>query len=251
MKKYILYALILCGLALAVFVAISTTKINKGKVTSFVAAAYSSPFVHFKGTENDYGETAYYDYINVPDSIGTIVAIGGTGGGFDGPSLLYYDFEKNLPAFKLSLLRVHVSPPQERGARQVLAALKVLKAHNNTKPIILIGWSMGGASIISVAKELVERKDELVVKSLISLAGQTAGASPISRINTKIHILHGDKDPILNVACAYTIRKWAKNLGEFIIVKDVGHGFEQNTKELYDSVYNIIFKDFNVTDISL
>jgi len=204
-------------------------------------------FTHYEGTEKANGETAKYDYIHVPDNVGTIVAIGGTGGGFYGPAYIYDDLAKYVANYKLSLLRVHVSPPHDKGVRQLMVGLNVLKNHNNTKPIILMGWSMGGATIINVAKELIERNDELKVKCLVSLAGQTYGADPISEINTKIYVIHGDKDKCLDVGCAYSLKKWARNLGGMTILKGASHWMEECFEELRNTVYGIIFREFKIS----
>jgi len=208
--------------------------------------ANKSAFSHYKGSEKANGEVAKYDYIHVPDNIGTIVAIGGTGGGFYGPAYIYDDLARHVADYKLSLLRIHVSPPYDKGVKQVLTGLNVLKTHNNMKPILLMGWSMGGATIINVAKELIERNDELKVKCLVSFAGQTAGARPISDIDTRIHVIHGDNDKCLNVKCAYTISSWARNLGDLVILKGASHWMEECFAELREAVYSIITHEFKI-----
>jgi len=152
---------------------------------------------------------------------------------------------------KLSLLRIHVSPPHDKGVKQVLAGLNVLRTHNNFKPIVLMGWSMGGASIINVTKVLIDSKDDLKVISMISLAGQTYGAKPISNISTKIHIIHGDKDKCLDVSCAHTLKAWAKNLGDVVILKGASHWMEECFPELRSSVYSILFREFGISDNSI
>jgi len=218
-----------------------------GQQEKMKTRSQKAQFIHYEGVEKANGEVAKYDYIHVPDNIGTIVAIGGTGGGFYGPAYIYDDLAKHVANYRLSLLRVHVSPPHDKGVRQLLVGLNVLKTHNNSKPIILMGWSMGGATIINVAKELIERNDELKVKCLVSLAGQTAGAMAISDIDTKIYVIHGDKDKCLDVACAYSLKRWAKNLGGVTILKGASHWMEECFEELRNTVYNIIFREFKIS----
>ena len=106
---------------------------------------------------------------------------------------------------------------------------------------------MRGAIIINVAQGLIDQNDELKVKCLVSLASQTYGATPISKIGTKIHVIHDDKDKYLSVNCAYTLKSWAKNLGEFIILKDANHWMEECYPELREAVYNIILGEFSIS----
>lgn len=110
-----------------------------------------------------------------------------------------------------------------------------------------MGWPMGGTTIINVAKELIERNDGLKVKCLVLLAGQTYRADPILEINTKIYAIHGDKDRCLDVKCAYSLKRWAKNLGGITILKGASHWMEE--WELRNKVYSIIFNEFKIAQL--
>lgn len=231
-----------------------TTKAAKNvpDVTISVVSTLVYPlFTHYKGTVQDPENSAAYDYIEVPNenSIGTVVTIGGIHGGFYGPNSLYNDFAEKLPEYNISLLRVNVSRPYMTGASQLLLGLNVLKEHNNMKPLMLVGWSMGSASIVNAVQEMIEKNDTLEIVSLLTFAGQAGGCQSIKTMDVKLNIIHGDNDTNVDVKSAYKLQMWAKNLGEFVIIKGAGHSFYGYKEELYDNAYRIIFNDFNINTL--
>ena len=198
---------------------------------------------HFNGIVKINNIDIKYDYIELNNSRGTIVAIGGTGGGFYGPSYIYDDISNNLTKMKLSLLRVHVKPPFQLATMQLINAIEILISRNNTKPIVLIGWSMGGASIIHSAKYLINN-NKIKVNSIITLAGQSYGADPISELNVPIYIIHGSNDKVMGPHVAKHIWNIAKNPKELVILDGASHFMNEKDKELKKYVYKWILNSF-------
>lgn len=185
-----------------------------------------------------------YKYLHVPGNIGTIVTIGGTGGGFYGPSNIYDDLAINVDKLKLSLLRIDVFPDHMEGTINLMIGLSYLTKIGNNKPIVLIGWSMGGASIIQAAK-IIQENNMFEIKGLITLAGQSYGADPVSKLNnTPIYILHGTEDKCMGPIVAKSIYKMANEPKELVLLEGASHWMVERFDTLKLTVYNWIWKSF-------
>tara|TARA_A100001011_G_scaffold391423_1_gene476865 strand:- start:1263 stop:2174 length:912 start_codon:yes stop_codon:yes gene_type:complete len=190
------------------------------------------------------GYNIEFNFINVPDSKGTIIAIGGTGGGYYGPAYIYDDLAVNASLLNLSILRVNVIPNYQVATfilnNAILKNIDKIKG----KPVILMGWSMGGATIVNTAKFIVDN-NLLKINSLISFAGQTHGIEPIKYLNIPIYILHGDNDTVLNKRCADIIYKLAKNPKQKIILNGASHFMIEKQNEVKKYVYKWIEESFS------
>lgn len=210
---------------------------------------YIETYNNFEGTLKGYGRNVEIKYQQCPDSIGTVIAIGGTGGGFYGPSNIYDDFAMHFNELKLSLLRVNVFPDHIEGAKNLLVGLDFLKSINNNKPVLLIGWSMGGASIIHIAKH-IQDNNLFELKGLITLAGQSYGAEPLSELsNIPVYIIHGTADKCMGPRVAESLYKIANQPKELVLLKDASHWMSEKHEELLTIVYNWIIRSFNISHL--
>ena len=203
-------------------------------------------YTNFEGFVTGSDRNVDIKYQQCPNSIGTVVAIGGTGGGFYGPSNIYDNLAIHLPTLNLSLLRVNVFPDHIEGAKNLLIGLEFLKYINNNKPLLLIGWSMGGASIIQVAK-YVQDYALFEIKGLITLAGQSLGANPVSELsNIPVYIIHGTADKCMGPKVAQTIYNLANHPKELVLLEGASHWMEEKNDELVSTVYNWIIKSYGI-----
>lgn len=207
---------------------------------------YIETYTNFEGLLKGYDRSVEIKYQQCLDSNGTVIAIGGTGGGFYGPSNIYDHFAIQFPSLKLSLLRVNVFPDHIEGAKNLLVALDFLRYINNNKPVLLIGWSMGGASIIHVAK-YIQDNNLFELKGLITLAGQSYGAEPLSQLlNVPVYILHGTADTCMGPRVAERLYQIANEPKELVLLKDASHWMSEKNEELLQTVYNWIITTFNL-----
>lgn len=169
-----------------------------------------------------------FTFLNNPNSTTTVLAVGGTGGGFYGPSYVYDKLAEVVVNLGSSMMRVDIPANVDQAVDYMYSSLSVLLSFKKTESLILIGWSMGGACIINLAKVMIERNSQLKVKWMISLAGQTHMAKPLKNLEIPISIIHGDADTCLNVSCGYTYFEWAKK-GQLTILEGYVHWLSDET----------------------
>jgi alpha/beta superfamily hydrolase len=181
------------------------------------------------------------NFVQPEGSVATVLAIGGLGGGFYGPAYVYDWLATTLPAQGIALLRVDVSPDHMNGYENVMDALKYLReVTHNSNPILLMGWSMGGASIIHAAKHLLDSGD-FPLRGLITLAGQSYGADPIKGIQgVPISILHGTADTCMGPRVAESIYQMANEPKSIHFLEGAGHFMEERREELSQRVWDFI-----------
>jgi pimeloyl-ACP methyl ester carboxylesterase len=207
---------------------------------------YIENYTNFEGVLKGHDRSVEIKYQQCSDSIGTVIAIGGTGGGFYGPSNIYDHFATQFADLKLSLLRVNVFPDHIEGAKNLLVGLDFLRQINNTKPVLLIGWSMGGASIIHIAK-YIQDNNLFELKGLITLAGQSYGAEPLSQLsNVPVYIIHGTDDKCMGPRVAESLYQIANEPKQLVLLKDASHWMSEQNDELLKTVYNWIISSFMI-----
>ena len=207
--------------------------------------------LNLKVTENEgflrskrFKRDVEYKYLQVPNSVGTVIAIGGTGGGFYGPANIYDDLALNLQNYGLSLLRINVYPDHMEGTINLIIGLEFLKKKNENQPILLMGWSMGGASIIQAAK-FVQDNNMFTIKGLITLAGQSYGADPVQELkNIPIYIVHGTEDKCMGPRVAESIYRIANEPKELVLLEGASHWMAERYDTLRHNIYNWIVKSF-------
>ena len=184
---------------------------------------------------------------------GIIVSIGGRGGGLHGPANIYEDLAVNVNKLSLSLLRIDIGkikPHHIKAALYVKMVLFQLRKELENTPMLLMGWSMGGASIIHVAKWVQDNLTifgEAELKGLITLASQNIGTGPVKELkNIPMYILHGTNDTILRPGCSKSIFKRANEPKELVLLEGASHKMEESFDKLKEHVYYWIIKSFDI-----
>jgi len=139
---------------------------------------------------------------------GIVITAAGAGGGpgpggSDGPYYLYKRLAEELPnKHNVSVLQIvyHLFSDMQAAVDDILAAVDWVHGTIGSRiPIVLIGWSMGGAAVVETAY-LRGR----TVKGIITIGGQTVGGENGNKLNseTSFAILHGAADTCISPAAA-------------------------------------------------
>lgn len=160
-----------------------------------------------------------------------VIMVGGIGGDFDTPAEgLYPRLCADLKENGISSLRVSFRHPTDltEAVVDALVGLEFLKAED-IKVFGLVGHSFGGAVVVQVAF------NEKSVKTVVTLATQSYGISPISILpeSTSVLLIHGEADETLppsSSVYAYNLAHEPKRIKTY---ENAGHGL----KEVSDKVY--------------
>jgi surfactin synthase thioesterase subunit len=195
------------------------------------------------------GFSYHYDSMSIGDPKVNIVAICGCGGGFSGPAYLYDNIIKN-PFNNITFTRIDIAYPYVKGSiyssklhfnhsvDAVVLISKMIYA-TNSKPIVLIGWSMGGAVVIESGCKL---QSEIKIHGIFTIATQLAHIKNLNNLNDEIFkvFIHGDKDNVLNHSLSELLYKQVKTRKMIQIIKDGDHFLSGNEVYLYELIKNVI-----------
>lgn len=164
----------------------------------------------------------------------------GAGGGINGPNYVYpllslptYDilmcdtFPNNLE-MNIGYMLAKVEECEKRGYRE----------------IILMGWSMGGATIINVAYHMKYTFLKDVVKGLILLATQEYKTENLFKLDCPVLFIHGIKDTTLPYQITVDLHHKYPHRKNMIILKHQGHQFSGRSKEFADFLTSEIINFF-------
>lgn len=163
----------------------------------------------------------------------------GVGGGTHGPSDIYHPLAENLLQSGISslLINCRYDSNLDECIADVLACIAYLDIEYKINEIGLIGWSFGGAVVISAAA--VERN----VKTVVTVASQSYGTSDVRRITPRpILLIHGTGDKTLPYACSEDIAKRAGDMKKLVLFPGADHGISQNKTEMYSLVRDWFLK---------
>src|SRR5262249_26804844 len=137
-------------------------------------------------------------YHTAEDATGAVVMVAGALGGLAGPSGAYPALSGQLQTVGIAALRLDYRKPGNMNecVYDLDAGLDELR-HGGVKRFALVGWSFGGAVVIS---SCVAQSDVLGVATL---ASQTAGADAVSRLAPRsLLLVHGTADQVLPDWCS-------------------------------------------------
>ncbi|KAF1808350.1 alpha/beta-hydrolase [Eremomyces bilateralis CBS 781.70] len=129
------------------------------------------------------------------------IFLSGAGGGVVGPSSVYLGISDKLASLERGIpcLRLDYRFPARNSycARDVTAAMDLMKDLYGLERFILVGWSFGGAPALTVAG-----KDQRVV-GCATIASQTAETDGIRQLSPRpLLLLHGTADRTLGPSCS-------------------------------------------------
>ena len=160
--------------------------------------------------------------------------VGGAGGGIHGPSGIYEELATNLRRDGVAALRLdyRASNYLDECVYDVLAALAALGGRG-LDLAVLVGWSFGGAVVISASAE----SDAVV--GVATVASQTYGAGAVGELSpTKsLLLLHGTADQVLPARLSRDLYTRAGEPKELVLYPGDGHGIERHRTEMLEKLH--------------
>ena len=153
--------------------------------------------------------------------------VSGALGGVAGPSGAYPALAGQLQAAEIAALRLDYRKPENMNecVYDLDAGLDELR-HRGVMRFALVGWSFGGAVVISSG---VAHSDVLGVATL---ASQTAGTAAVSRLAPRsLLLLHGTADQVLPDWCSRYLYEEASEPKRLILCEGDGHEFSRSHAE--------------------
>jgi dienelactone hydrolase len=157
-----------------------------------------------------------------------VVMVSGAFGGVVGPSGAYPALAGQLQAARIAALRLdyRTSGNMNECVYDLDAGLEELR-RRGVKRFALVGWSFGGAVVISSG---VAHGDVLGVATL---ASQTAGTDAVSRLAPRsLLLLHGTADQVLPDWCSRYLYEEAGEPKRLILCEGDGHEFSRSRAEV-------------------
>ena len=165
---------------------------------------------------------------------GAAVLVSGAGGGVVGPSGVYVDLADRLRADGVTALRLDYRKPNDLSecTYDLLAALDAL-GRGGVERTILVGWSFGGAVVISAGAS-----SERVV-GVATVASQTFGTEDVGELSPEksLLLIHGTADRTLRAELSRHLYHRAGEPKELILYPGDGHGIERHRQELLEKLH--------------
>jgi dienelactone hydrolase len=161
-----------------------------------------------------------------------VIYIGGVGGGTHGPANIYHSLAESLLSVDISSLLIdcRFNSDLSECISDMQACIDYLDHEYHMGRIGLIGWSFGGAVVVSVAAE-----DERV-KAVVTVASQSFGTDGAGRMQASILLLHGTGDRTLPYGCSEDIAARARGEKKLVLFPGADHGISQYRDEMFDLV---------------
>jgi pimeloyl-ACP methyl ester carboxylesterase len=225
-----------------------TLKYNKGYDDAFIVPENLQIGLNSEGNINlANGKHIPYLFSKVENAMGHIVAVGGTGGGFYGPANIYNYLATILPKHNINILRLDVPKKLDEAAEAVVEGVKTLYKYDK-KPIILMGWSRGGASVIKAALNINNSSNSIPIKGLILLASQSAGTEGIEKLKgIPLLLIHGTADLGVDYRASLQIMSEAQDPKELVTLKGGSHWMHEGFGLMYFSIVRKIDEIFRTS----
>jgi dienelactone hydrolase len=167
-----------------------------------------------------------------PNAAAAVIMVGGAGGGMHGPSGVYPDLARLLQCEGITSLRLDYRHPKHLDAcvYDTLAGIDALQ-QLGAQRVALIGWSFGGAVVITVGAE----SDAVV--GVATVASQTYGTQAVSRLGQR-HLLlcHGTADTTLPDRCSRDLYARARGPKELKLFPNGNHGMTNHRTALLETL---------------
>jgi len=167
------------------------------------------------------------------NAIDAVILVSGAGGGMFGPGGIYTEVGKKLAKKGITSLQLDHRSPNKLPLciEDVEAAISYLAFNHSIHHVSLVGWSFGGAVVIS-AGALNNR-----VIAVTTIASQTSGTELISKLAPKpLLLLHGTGDTTLSDKCSRILYQHANDPKEIVLYPGDNHSLSQNTKNVVEKL---------------
>jgi len=163
-----------------------------------------------------------------------VVMVGGGDGGLEGPAeALYPTLGEDLAGLEIATLRVdfrvhRLRGDGEEGVADVLAGVRYL-IEQGIERVGVLGHSFGGAVVIEAAAE------EPLIRSVVTLATQTAGAQRVGEI-APLLLVHGLDDVRLSPDCSRMLHRMAGEPKQLVLLEGATHSLRQRREDVRELV---------------
>jgi alpha/beta superfamily hydrolase len=165
---------------------------------------------------------------------GAAVLVSGAGGGVAGPSGVYGDLAERLRDDGVTALRLDYRKPNDlpECTHDALAALDAL-CRGGMEKAVLVGWSFGGAVVVSAGA-----KSEQTV-GVATVASQTYGTQSVGRLSPEksLLLIHGTADKTLPADLSRQLYARAGEPKELVLYPGDGHGIERHRGEMLEKLH--------------
>ena len=163
-----------------------------------------------------------------------LVMVGGAGVGIRGPANSYEEVATRLQTEGVAALRLEYRKPNylEDCIYDVLAAITALDQQGINRAALL-GWSFGGAVVISAGAVC----DASV--GVATVASQTYGTGAVGKLSPKsLLLIHGTADQVLPYSLSKDLYERADEPKELVLYLEDGHGIERHRSEMLEKLYS-------------
>jgi len=172
-------------------------------------------------------------YHDAEGALSAVVMVSGALGGVAGPSGAYPTLAGRLQAAGIAALRLDYRIPTNMSecVYDLDAGLDELRDRGFGR-FALVGWSFGGAVVISSA---VTQGD---VVGVATLASQTAGTAAVSRLAPRsLLLLHGTADEVLPNERSHYLYAEASEPKRLILYEGDGHEFSRSHAKVLTTLF--------------
>jgi dienelactone hydrolase len=167
------------------------------------------------------------------DTNAAVIFMGGAGGGRYGPLNIYRPLAQDLQKHGISGLLINCRHDNDlkECILDILACINYLDNKYHMNDIGLVGWSFGGAVVISAAAR------DKRVKTVATIASQLYGTKDVDKISpSSILLIHGMADKTLPYECSVAIEEVAKEPKRILLYPGGDHGISQHRDEMYEAI---------------
>jgi len=165
---------------------------------------------------------------------GAMVMVGGAGGGIHGPAGVYEELAERLQAESVMALRIHSRKPNDLDEciYDTVAAVNGLGGHG-VERVVLVGWSFGGAVVITAGAA----SDAVV--GVATVASQTYGTEAVGELAPKsLLLIHGTADDVLPYHLSQYLYNRAGEAKELVLYPDDDHGINRHRSEMLEKLHS-------------
>ncbi|XP_055351748.1 uncharacterized protein YfhR-like [Paramacrobiotus metropolitanus] len=183
--------------------------------------------------------------------VGAVVMVAGAGGGLHGPAAMYPDLAKRLTAYpNIITVQCDYRFPGDLMPciEDTIETLDILRRDYNCERAVIVGWSFGGAVVISAAAR------HSMVNGIATVASQTAGTDSIGKLGGQgvaSLFIHGTGDSCLPARCSEQLYRLASDPKELVLYPADNHGVTNNKEpamgKIEKFVVNLLTKPGNAS----
>ena len=163
-----------------------------------------------------------------------MVMVGGAGGDTAGPAGIYDELTIHLQTRGAEALRLEYRTPNQLDecVYDLLADIEALGQRGGEREV-LVGWSFGGAVVISAGAA-----NDAVV-GVATVASQTYGAEAVGELSPEksLLLIQGTADRVLPYKLSERLYAQAGEPTELVLYQDDGHGVEHHRSEMLEKLH--------------